>query len=349
MELFYYRGTKPNFGDDLNELVWPAILSSGVFEIDDLVIVGIGSILSEEWIGKFEGSGKTVVILGAGTSYDLPPKAVSKWLVKAVRGPLTAKVIGMPEAAITDGAILLAAKPGLLPDRSDGGDVVFMPHHRSIRSARWEHIADRAGMRFVSPQQPVDDVLQAFAGAKLVVTEAMHGAIVADTMRIPWVPVMISPAFDEFKWRDWTSSMEVPLRPATISAGHGTDEWVYARMQTILSRHGIVPERTLNEAIAQDALVEYLKKRFDPSLKRALLQCRPSRARRVFAKLLFPARRLAESRAIADLKKVAVGPTFLSDPKVFAAKLQAMKEAVAEVEDLVRNARVDSGKRIASK
>lgn len=207
LDVYYYQDRDLNFGDDLNAEIWPAVLPPEILAAEDVTLIGIGSILTEERAGACRGRGRRIVVLGSGTSYGRPPVNIDDWIIKAVRGPLTAKVIGRPEAAITDGAILLAAS-GLLPE-GGGKDVVFIPHHRSLRNSNWQHVCQLAGVRFQTPAAPVAEVLQSIADARLVITEAMHGAIVADTMRKPWVPVSLSPNFDEFKWLDWLKSMEL--------------------------------------------------------------------------------------------------------------------------------------------
>ena len=120
-----------------------------------------------------------------------------------------------------------------------------MPHHRSIRLSPWAEIAKEAGLTFVSPQQPVADVLAAFGRAKLVVTEAMHGAIVADTLRIPWIPVVVSPMIDEFKWRDWALSMDVPYAPVQVAAGAARDRRRYAKARRLLDDAGLAGHQVL--------------------------------------------------------------------------------------------------------
>lgn len=37
----------------------------------------------------------------------------------------------------------------------------------------------------------------------------MHGAIVADTYRIPWIPIKLYPYINEFKWNDWALSLNI--------------------------------------------------------------------------------------------------------------------------------------------
>src|SRR5439155_10040399 len=48
--------------------------------------------------------------------------------------------------------------------------------------------------------------------------ESLHGAIVADALRVPWVPLRIrrNPHTSPFKWEDWCSSMELPYGPTDV-------------------------------------------------------------------------------------------------------------------------------------
>ena len=52
--------------------------------------------------------------------------------------------------------------------------------------------------------------------ARLALTEAMHGAIVADTFRVPFVPLVSSREISSFKWMDWALRMDIPYRPIRL-------------------------------------------------------------------------------------------------------------------------------------
>src|SRR5262245_54640980 len=191
MQVIYYRSPTGNFGDDLNAVLWPALLPPAAFEADDAVLLGIGSIFRDDFLSREATDGKRVFVLGSGAGTGpLPARwPAPEWSILAVRGPLTARLIGRPSAAVTDAAALLAVVDGLKPQTSGGqtsggGDVVFFPHYNSVSSSRWPDICERLGFVFVDAHWSPHVALRALAQARLVVTEAMHGAIVADTMRI---------------------------------------------------------------------------------------------------------------------------------------------------------------------
>lgn len=73
----------------------------------------------------------------------------------------------------------------------------------------WDTIGQRAGLEVVLPQDDAVSVINRTREARLVIAESMHGTIIADAFRIPWIPVAISHHFNSFKWQDWADSMEV--------------------------------------------------------------------------------------------------------------------------------------------
>lgn len=336
MQIFYYRGSKLNFGDDLNADLWPHLLPPEVVAAPDVVLVGIGSILTEEWLGKFGHDGERVIVLGSGTSYDLPPRRIGDWTVLAVRGPLTADLIGRPEAAATDGAILLADVPELIGAERPRQDVLFMPHHRSIRRTPWQQISEEAGLRYVSPQQPVRDILDAYAGASLVVTEAMHGAIVADTLRIPWIPLTIAPTVDEFKWRDWCLSMDLAYEPVSVPAGDARDGRRYRRMQKVLQQREVAGHENLLQGTSTEDLLGYFDRRFAATTKSELLRAdRGSRLARGGSVLAAALDRSSHGAAVEALRAASRGRSFLSTDDRFASRLQQLREAVGRACEIV--------------
>lgn len=210
MKLTFFRGKAPNFGDELNPYMWPRLLPEGFLDEDESeLFVGIGSILLDTM-----PRAPLKHVMGSGyAGYTAPPPIHDgSWNVVFVRGPRTAAELGLPaEKAISDSAILLRALD--LPAPAAGIGVAFMPHYESLDRGFWAEACRLAGVTLIDPRHDVEPVIAAIRGAKLLITEAMHGAIVADAMRTPWIPVLPIHARHHGKWLDWSDSLSIELRP----------------------------------------------------------------------------------------------------------------------------------------
>ncbi len=225
MKLTYFQGTPPNFGDELNATMWQSLLPGGFLDDDgDVLFLGIGSIIQDIYPTDAR---KIVVGSGFAGAYSARPDVHDgQWDVRFVRGPRTCKTLGIdPELAITDAAVLLRATP--LPEPEPGIGVAFMPHYESIERGAWKRVCDLAGVRFIDPTEPTEKVLAEIRGADLVVTEAMHGAIVSDAMRTPWIGVNTMCHMHRDKWFDWAASLNIDYRPADLKPSNGREAWAY--------------------------------------------------------------------------------------------------------------------------
>ena len=210
MKLFYYRHPKaPNFGDDLNPWLWPKLLGDVLDEDGSAVFIGIGSVLWNDYpphVRKY--------VMGAGYgAYHPPPVVDETWAFSFVRGPQTAEALGLhPSTAITDGAILLRAvyDCGPKPKRFRAS---YIPHWESFYTGDWQRVCRWAGVNLIDPRNPVEQVLEDIAASDVVVAEAMHGAIVADALRVPWIPVLPLTPVHRFKWTDWSRSLGLAYAP----------------------------------------------------------------------------------------------------------------------------------------
>ena len=208
MQLQYFRGNKPNFGDELNTWLWPKLLPGLLDDDSSVLFLGIGSILGDQYDVKAK---KVVFGTGFVPSYNNVPNVhTGDWDIFFVRGPRTARELGIPEElGIGDSALLIRAVDLIRP--KEASDIGFMPHWESLPRGNWEKSCVLAGTRLIDPTKPVNEVLGDLLGCKLLVTEAMHGAIVADALRVPWVPVLPLDGVHRQKWFDWAEALGISL------------------------------------------------------------------------------------------------------------------------------------------
>jgi succinoglycan biosynthesis protein ExoV len=206
MQLYSYTGRAPNFGDDLNAWLFPRLLP-GCFGGGGALFLGIGSILFDS-----HPAGLRKIVFGSGDGgYTRTPVLDASWDVRFVRGPATAARLGLPAAlGIGDSAILLASLG--LRRAPVPGRVVYMPHVDSACDGAWRQAAEAAGLRYADPRDGVAAVLAELLAAELVVTEAMHGAIVADALRVPWVAMRPLFRVHRPKWQDWGAALSLSPR-----------------------------------------------------------------------------------------------------------------------------------------
>ncbi len=213
MKLTYFRNAPANFGDEINAFMWRDLLPEGFLDEDaSELFLGIGSIL---WNHLPRAPMKHVMGSGFG-GYTAPPDVHDgSWNISWVRGPITAERLRLDQRlAICDSAILLRATS--LPSPSEGSGTIFIPHFESAARGNWEKVCALAGIDYIDPRGDCIDILSRIRGARLVITEAMHGAIVADALRVPWIGIV--PFFPQHraKWEDWAQSLSIGLRPAKL-------------------------------------------------------------------------------------------------------------------------------------
>lgn len=244
MRLYFHKDPLGNVGDDLNPWLWPRIFP-GLFDgevfheparRDPLpsstpLFVGIGTLLNENIPAE-----NPKLIFGSGVGYGGPPNIDEKWEFIFVRGPLTAKKLGLPpDLAIVDPAVL-AVDYFTATSRSPG-TLAYMPHCASARAADWNGICDELGLRFIDPHWPVERVLHEISSTSTLLTEALHGAIFADSFRIPWVPINTSPVVLDFKWQDWCASVGLTYQPIRLETLWGAGSGLLSAAKYRIKRY----------------------------------------------------------------------------------------------------------------
>jgi len=211
MELFYCKGGILNFGDDMNEWFWDEIFPDFHDIAPERTMFGIGSILWRSNVEEFDN----IVIMGSGTGVGiLPDTFPQKTLFQFVRGPRTARQFGLSaDQHISDPACCTPLLAGMEPPEHKHNDVLLVPHAGTANlPLNWDRIASEAGLRCVTPSAESRSVIREIAGARLVLAESMHAAILADAYRVPWIAVSIRPNVWSFKWEDWAASVETDLQ-----------------------------------------------------------------------------------------------------------------------------------------
>lgn len=204
--LQFKPSTHTNFGDEINNLLWPALIPT-LYKRDG-VFVGIGTLLDDKLTKE-----RPMVVFGAGAGYGLPPDLAGVD-VRFVRGPKTAHVLDLPESkSITDPAILLHEWYG----RFSKYKCSFMPRWTTIlHDPTIPERLSNGGVHTIDPTWPPDRVMMEIASSDVLITEALHGAVVADAFRIPWIPVYLESGH-WFKWMDWCASMDLPYDPVNMN------------------------------------------------------------------------------------------------------------------------------------
>jgi len=201
----WHRGDAPNFGDDLNAWLWPRLFGDAFAQVpDEILFVGMGSILRDD-----VPPAERTVVFGAGIGYGPLPTPTPAWDFAAVRGPLTAAALALDEGVVQGDPAMLVPRLEALPGRA--ARVSLMPHHLGDLR-RWRLVARALGWQFIDATQSVERTLAQLRDTRLLLTAALHGAIVADALRVPWVAIRTSTRIQVDKWRDWAGALELEPR-----------------------------------------------------------------------------------------------------------------------------------------
>lgn len=217
MKLLYWHSTHGNFGDDLNPWFWKRLFPSLETMAPDVTLVGVGSILHE----SLESDLTKKLVIGSGAGYGpalnwQTNKAL--WDIRCVRGPKTAALLGLaPETAITDPAALIADFPEF-QQVAKQYEYSYVPHWELACAGGWQEACHDAAIHYINPCHDAASVITQIAASEYIIAESLHGAILADVLRVPWVAAVSSPVINRFKWEDWTQSLNLTYTPVALSS-----------------------------------------------------------------------------------------------------------------------------------
>lgn len=223
-----------NFGDDINPYILGRFLPKELLNSEKICVVGIGTLLNDGLLNEITKYDKAMVFC-SGVGYGKHSRLVgnSKLVYAGVRGPRSAKALNLEEGlAKTDAAILLYDKKTKCKKLHG---ITFIPHINTDWSSGniLRRICEELNINYIAPNSQLDEFVQSINASSLVITEAMHGAIVADTLRVPWLPIKIHNALG-FKWQDWTSSMELNYTPYELAPIYNAASSLFSRTKTEL-------------------------------------------------------------------------------------------------------------------
>ncbi len=213
MLLYRWQGAARNFGDELNTLIWPRLLPDFFDDDPRQLFLGIGSVLDARHPAE-----AVKLVAGAGYGgYRKLPALDARWVIHWVRGPRTARAVGVPEELGLGDPAALLCHTGWSASR--GRHIGFMPHFESAARGAWREVAAIAGLRLIDPRDEPAAVIAAIGECRTLLSEALHGVIVADTLRVPWVAMAPLVQVHHAKWDDWadTVGLRIGFQPLPAS------------------------------------------------------------------------------------------------------------------------------------
>jgi succinoglycan biosynthesis protein ExoV len=134
-------------------------------------------------------------------------------------------------------------------------------------------LCEDLGIHYLSPAIAPKAFMLDVARSELVLSEAMHGAIVADSLRVPWVPIKFR-VHERFKWEDWCYSMNLQytlteLTPVFWDKKQGSFSYIKQVWQS-LKKRGCKKE--LNQILGSCTPISSQSSIFEDRVK-ALLEC----------------------------------------------------------------------------
>lgn len=216
LSLFYYKSIRGNVGDDFNLWIWPRLFGE-LNHYSDVTLVGVGSILDER-LNKIKGE---KIIFGSGIrSFLIDKNKLEMANIAFVRGPISSKALDGVNF-ITDSAYCLKLTDFIISDVKKY-DAAYVPYFEHIDHFDWSLFEKITGFKVILPTLGVEAFLTEIGASRKVYSSAMHGAIFADILRVPWCRVKAEAHGEEdhltseLKWADWSLSLDINYEPVHI-------------------------------------------------------------------------------------------------------------------------------------
>lgn len=217
MKLYFWNG--PNFGDQLNAYIFPQLFPDLLRTAEDgILLCGIGSIIEKNLIPD----GQDIIIFGSGMRHPIYEGDRIGWDIRFLRGPLSANCLSRPNDYITDAAYCLSFIDdfkNLSCASKKKYKASLIPYFSYAPLLPWQRVCNRVGINYIDPAGHPKDIIREVLSSERIIAGAMHGAIVADICRVPWVRLRMDqfptedPLTTEFKWADWMLSLGLKTDP----------------------------------------------------------------------------------------------------------------------------------------
>lgn len=262
MNYVYYKDPKGNFGDDLNGWLWPRLFGEGRDDDPD-AFLGIGSILYNGSPLFRDLASQRKIVFGTGVRPSHQTFQINNsWDIRFLRGPLSAYAFNNQFPYIADAAYAIRQLPecNSLLQVPKKYKVSVMPYFKSVPFFDWESICYRLGFNYISPraEKGVVHTLQEIAASRYVITEAMHGAILADALRVPWHRFLLSTPYtegsgvSEFKWMDWQTAIHlynINATPVKLYRKSFLHQKIKSLSGNRISAEFLIPDRVKSELL----------------------------------------------------------------------------------------------------
>lgn len=194
LAVWAWSGGVANFGDELG----PHILArlgyrvTRVESMADADLLASGSLLE----AAAEQARPGAIVWGSGLMHDDPVVDVSALDIRAVRGRLTAKALGINVPTCDPGSLV----PELYKRPRCRYRTGVVRHYVDKRRYPWADVV-------IDASDPVDEVIDAIGSCHRIASSSLHGLVVAAAWRIPTLRLHHRDvAGGDFKWSDWLTS-----------------------------------------------------------------------------------------------------------------------------------------------
>ena len=188
LRVYWWNGV-PNFGDLLSKDVVQFVSGRSVVWSKPVLahLFAVGSIGREALRGsrgRNPDRGQPIIWGSGCMSDEQQPQIKGFATVCAVRGPLTATLMGAPDAPFGDPGILAAEALGLKAKRT--AKIGIVPHWRMLKKLGIEtFLGNTDEVVIIDPGQTPSRVAGLIASCDILISSSLHGLIVADSYGVP--------------------------------------------------------------------------------------------------------------------------------------------------------------------